>query len=380
MNAGTVSTSTVLILLLVYVAGVPAKAARGGLSVPEFKVTVTGVRTIPVPIHPPRHPKDLPDTNFSKLRISPRSYWIELMPGDIEEITVTVKNVDNMTISIDPKVIVSPYSEHPFAEDWIVMGYGIAELEPGSKEEFSFMVEIPIDAECGHYSMQVAFTGGVEQTPYPTPHPGHKNAFGMSVEVRKPPVIRVLQSHIHDRVESDQEYDYQSYRGNVDEEDLGIDHGMSDDGWYYELYGTAPASGNDAITIGAPSVVPAGGNATANLHLSVPAGAKGRYVTCRSGSSHDECHFFDVALAGSNGDAALNITGIVNLGGSDYIPPPTGLVWETGGGACTMRYGEYREHYIAIAGSSIVDRELKMPSYIEEFEYTIEIGEAGLNR
>jgi hypothetical protein len=445
MNAGTVSTSTVLVLLLVSAAGVPATAERGGLSVPEFEVTVTGVRTVPVPIHLPRHPEDLPDTNFSKLRISPRSYWIELMPGDSEEITVTVKNIDNRTISIDPKVIISPYSEHPFDEGWIVMEPVIAELEPDSEEEFSFMVEIPGDAECGHYSVQVAFTDDVEQTPYPTPLPHYINTFSLMVEVWKPPVIQVLPSHIHDRVEPDQGYDYQIYIENVGDEDVGIDPEMSDDRGYYELYSTAPAFENDAITIDAPSVVPAGGNATVNLRLSVPAGAKGRYHgeldlniddpamahewydktsvhlsfevrtqptepfvktfttetdapiaielvsnwwgrygTCRSGSSHDEDPFFDVALAGPNGAAALNLTGIVirgsvNLGGSDCVPPPPGLLWETGGDdVYNEGRGEYREHYIAATDNPIGDWELEiLPHYVEEFEYTIAIGEAG---
>lgn len=40
--------------------------------------------------------------------------------------------------------------------------------------------------------------------------------------------------------------------------------------------------------------------------------------------------------------------------------------------------GEYREHYIAATGNSIGDWEPETrPHYVEEFEYTIEIGEAG---
>ena len=450
MKTRTVSTSMVLILLLISTAGVSATAARGGSSAPEFiplEVTMleTEGRTFQATVHTPMHQEDLPDTNFSKLRIIPRNDWIEMMPGDSEEIAVTVKNIDNRTISIDPKVIVSPYSKYVFDEDWIVMGPVIAELEPDSEEEFSFMVEIPDDAECGQYSMQVVFTDEVEQTPYRAPLPHYKNAFSLLIEVWNPPVIRVLPSHIHDRVESDRGYDYQVYIENVGEEDIGIDPEMSDDGRYYELYSTAPAFKSDAITIDAPPVVPAGGNATVNLHLSVPAGAKGRYHgeldlnlddpamvhewygeasvhlsfevltqptepfvkafttetdapvaielvsnwwgrygTCRSGSSHDECPFFDVALAGPNGDAALNLTGIVirgsvNLGDSNYNPPPPGLLWATGGDdVYNEERGEYSEHYLAATGSSIGDWELEiLPHYVEEFEYTIAIGEAG---
>nr|QNO50679.1 hypothetical protein FFGHKCHG_00033 [Methanosarcinales archaeon ANME-2c ERB4] len=402
-------------------------------------------RTFQATVHTSMHQEDLPDTNFSKLRISPRSDWIEMMPGDSKEITVTVKNIDNRTISIDPEVIISPRSEYVFDEDWIVMRPVVAELKPDFEEEFSFMVEIPAGAECGRYNVQVAFTDEMEQMPYLTPRPHHINAFRLMVGVWKPPVIRVLPSHIHDRVESDRGYDYQIYIENVGEKNVGIDPEMSDDGWYYELYSTAPAFENDAITVDAPSVVPAGGNATVNLHLSVPAGAKGRYHgeldlniddpamahewygetsvhlsfevwtqptepfvkafttetdariaielvsnwwgrygTCRSGSSHDEDPFFDVALAGPNGAAVLNLTrivirGSVNLGGSDCIPPPPGLLWETGGDdVYNEERGEYREHYIAATGSPIGDWELEiLPHYVEEFEYTIAIGEAG---
>jgi len=359
MNAGTVNTSTVLVLLLISIAGVPAKAARGGLSVPEFEVTVTGVRTIPVSIHSPRRPKGLPDTNFSKLRISPWSYWIELMPGDIEEIIVTVKNVDNRTISIDPKVIVSPYSEHPFAEDWIIMMPKIAELEPDSEEEFSFMFEIPGNAECGYYGVQVAFTGGVEQAPYPKPYPDHKNAT-VNLHLSVPAGVKGR------------------YHGELD---LNLDYPAAHE-WYGE---TSVHLGSEVRAQPTEHFVKAFTTGTdAPIAIELVSNWWGRYFTYRSGSSHDECHFFDVSTAGPNGDTALtlNVIGIiirgsVNLSGNDYIPPPTGLVWETGGGTCTIRHGEYREHYIAIAGSSIVDRELKMSSYIEEFEYAIKIGEAG---
>ncbi len=147
MKTRTVSPSMVLVLLLISTAGVPATAARGGLPAPEFlpsfvefDVAEAESGMFRVTVHTSMHPEDLPDTNFSKLQIIPRSGWIEMMPGNSEEITVTVKNIDNRTISIDPEVIVSPYGEYVFDEDWIVMGPVIAKLKPDSEEEFSFMV------------------------------------------------------------------------------------------------------------------------------------------------------------------------------------------------------------------------------------------------
>ena len=112
MMTMTARTSMVLVLLLVSTAGVPATAAK----VPEFiplEITMTDAerRTFQATVHTSMYQEDLSDSNFSKLRISPRSDWIEMMPGDSEEITVTVKNVDNRTILIDPEIIVSPHSE-----------------------------------------------------------------------------------------------------------------------------------------------------------------------------------------------------------------------------------------------------------------------------
>ena len=91
----------------------------------------------------------------------------------------------------------------------------------------------------------------------------------------------------------------------------------------------------------------------------------GRYGTCRSGSSHDECPFFDVALARPNGAAALNLTGIVirgpvNLGDVTITPLRRVCCGRPEGMTCTEERGEYREHYTATTGSSIGDWELEI--------------------
>ena len=120
MNAMAASTSMTLVLLPACAAGVPTTAARGVLPAPDpsfVEFNVTEVSTFQATVHLPIPPEDLPDANCSKLRIIPRNDRIWVMPVDNEEITVTVKNVDNRTISIDPTVIVSPYSEYVFDED-----------------------------------------------------------------------------------------------------------------------------------------------------------------------------------------------------------------------------------------------------------------------
>jgi hypothetical protein len=388
-----------LALLLISAAGVPAAMAAVPVPIPE-----------PMPVM-----EDSPDMNFSKLQISPRHYDRDLMPGERDEITVTVKNPNNETVSVVPTVKDQPYSDYILDEAWVTITPVSAELEPDTEEEFTIEIEIPDDAERAHYSMQIAFTDDVMPTPYPTPYQNYINAINLYVTVWKPPVIQMQPSYIHDRVESGREYNYQIHLKNIGEEDIEIDPKLRRERWHrYEMM--MPAFEDDAITIDAPSVVPAGGTATVNVHLSVPAGAKGgyeggldlnvddpsidewdrmvhlsfeiwtqptepfvkkftaeiaapitieitsnqyRYDMCGGGSGEDdEQPSFDVTLEGPSGDkVTLNRTmaiyhGSVNLGGSKCAPP-----WE-------------------IASSGMYNGKLGiLPHYAEEFDYIIAIGD-----
>ena len=416
-----------LALLLICAAGIPAATA------------------VPVPIAvEPRMPAligdspDITEMNFSKLQISPRHYGMDLMPGESDEITVTVKNPNNETVSVVPTVKDQPYSDYILDEAWVTITPVSAELEPDTEEEFTIEIEIPDDADRGHYGVQIAFTDDVMQTPYPMPYPNYINAFDLNVEVWKPPVIQIQPSYMHDRVESGREYDYQIHLKNTGEEDIKIDPELKRERWHrYEMM--MPAFEDDAITIDAPSVVPAGGTATVDVHLSVPAGAKGgyeggldlniddpsidewdgmvhlsfevwtqptepfvktftaeiaapitigitsnqyRYDMCGGGSGEDdEEPSFDVTLKGPSGDeVTLNRTmaiyhGSVNLGGSKCAPP-----WEiASSGMYNVGHTSYVERYTA--DGAIGDWELNiLPHYAEQFGYTITIGDADSGR
>jgi hypothetical protein len=245
-----------LALLLISAAGVPAAVA------------------VPMPIAvEPRMPAligdspDITEMNFSKLQISPRHYNMDMMPGESDKITVTVKTPNNETVSMVPTVNDQPYSDYILDEAWVTITPASAELEPDTEEEFTIEIEIPDDAERGHYSMQVAFTDDVMPAPYPTPYPQYINALDLYVNVWKPPVIQMQPSYIHDRVESGREYDYQIHLKNTGEEDIKIDPELKRERWHrYEMM--MPAFEDDAITIDAPSVVPAGGT-QAELPLSM---------------------------------------------------------------------------------------------------------------
>ena len=426
----TRTVSMILTFLLIAGAGIPAVAVA---AVP-----------MPIPAEPlmmvtMERPPDLTDTDFQKLQISPRHSNMELMPGESDEITVTVTNKDNVTISLDPKVVDQPYSEYVFDEDWITITPASAELGPDDEVEFTISVSIPDDAERGHYGLQVAFTEDVMPTPYPSPYPMYINSLDFYVSVWKPPVVQIQPRYIHDRVESNREYDYTINLKNTGDKDIEIDPKLKQERWYrYEMGGQAFE--DDAITITAPPVVPADGTATVNVHLAVPLGAKGeyysginlgisdsssggwyddeevvqlnfevwtqptthyvkafvtetaapitieiesnqyRYDMCGGGSSENgdaEEPSFDVVLRGSTGEevtltrTAVEYHGYVNLGGSDCTPP-----WEIEShGMYDEGSTSYVERYTA-DGAVGTWKLCILPHYVEEFEYTIEVGDS----
>jgi len=428
----TRTVSMILTFLLIAGAGIPA-------------VAVASVH-IPMPVAPPvmasmEGSPDLTDVDFQKLQISPRHSHTELTPGEGDEITVTVTNKNNVAVPVNPMVVDQPYSEYIFDEDWITITPESAELEAdGGEEEFTISVAIPEEADCGYYSLQVAFTDDVMPTPYPSPYPMYLNALDLHINVWKAPVMQIQPGYLHDMVESNREYDYTINLKNTGDCDIEIDPKLKQDRWdRYEMGGQAFE--DDAITITAPPVVPAGGTATVNVHLAVPLGANGayysgidlgisdsssggwyedvemvrlnfevwtqptthyvtafatdtaapitieiesnqhRYDMCGGGSSEsgeDENPSFDAVLRGSTGDevtltrTAVEYHGYVNLGGSDCTPP-----WEMdSSGMYDEGSTSYVERYTA-DGAVGTWKLCILPHYVEEFEYTITIGDAG---
>jgi len=106
-----------------------------------------------------------------------------------------------------------------------------------------------------------------------------------------------------------------------------------------------------------------------------------RYDKCGGGSNEsgeEENPSFDVVLRGSTGDevtltrTAAEYRGSVNLGGSDCTPP-----WEIDSSGM---YNEGRTSYVEryTADGTVGTWKLCiLPHYVEEFEYTITIGDAG---
>ena len=412
-----------LALLLISIAGIPIITAVHEQAVEVHEQTMM-VDELPLDM------EEMEDIPFTKLQISPSYANMELQPGESDDITVKVINEDNITVSVEPTIVEDPYSEYFFDEEWIDITPSSIELEPEAEIEFTIKVEIPDDAECGYYSVQIAFTDDVMPMAYEMIYEEYINSMRLYVEVWKPPVLLIHPSYIHDRVESGKEYDYEVNLKNTGDVDIEIEPEFVSDRWYGYYGMMIPAFTDDAITIDAPSVVPANEIATVNIHLSVPENAKGRYEggidlnfddspdeweriidlsfevwtqpteplikpftaktdapitieissdryqydACGGVNNTNEEPSFDVTLKGPSGDyVELNLTmtgyyGSVSLGGTGCTAP-----WEMDSSGI---YDEYSTSYVErySTNGTIGEWELGiLPHYVEEFEYTIDI-------
>ncbi|RZN33973.1 MAG: hypothetical protein EF813_10415 [Methanosarcinales archaeon] len=111
----TVSTLLALLMMIVSAAAPPAAA--------------TTPIAAPIEIAPPEEVPDISDIDITKLRISPQHTGMDLMPGESDKITITVKPPNNKTVSVNPTIKDQPYSEYIFKEKWITITHGSAELK-----------------------------------------------------------------------------------------------------------------------------------------------------------------------------------------------------------------------------------------------------------
>ena len=74
---------------------------------------------------------------FTKLEISPRYGHLQLQPGTSKELTVTIKNKEEETITVSPHVVVSPYREYLFDEEWISISPESQEISAGGSHVIS---------------------------------------------------------------------------------------------------------------------------------------------------------------------------------------------------------------------------------------------------
>jgi len=216
--------------------------------------------------------------NFTKLDISPRYGNAQFQPGENKEMTVTIKNKEAKSIKVSPIVVVPPFGEYLMDKEWITISPKNIEIPVGGSQKFAIKVVIPADASIGYYNANIAFTDEKIPTPYPDPFPNYVHSYSLSVNLWAPPTIQILNPYINDQLEAGKEYDYKIKLKNTGNKAVAIDPKMSQQNQMYGgPFGTGSAFTDDALTITSPKEIPAGASIEVNVHIKVPADAKGNY-------------------------------------------------------------------------------------------------------
>jgi hypothetical protein len=158
--------------------------------------------------------------------------------------------------------------------EWISIKPESAKIPAGGSQKFAIKVNVPADASSGNSAVQIAFTNETIPMPYPIPVPSYVHVFQLSIDVWTTPKIQIAPQYIYDSLQAGEEYDYEIKLKNIGKESINIDPKLSNDNPYGQMPAAFP---DDAITITAPSKVPAGATEVVKVHVNVPADSKGAY-------------------------------------------------------------------------------------------------------
>ncbi len=207
------------------------------------------------------------------LYVDPGYSYLTIKPGESEEVTVVLYNHGEGTITVEPYLVPQFYSDNMLDEDWVTISPAKTELETGEKQEFTIKVSVPEDAELGHYSANVFFSGLVGDVA--SLYPGYNGALELSVNVWLPPNVEISNSYISDRVEAGAEYEYNIKLKNVGDKAIYIDPEFEEieDEWY--RYSSQVSLDEKDVTITAPSVIKPGEKAVVKVNVRIPADVEG---------------------------------------------------------------------------------------------------------
>ncbi len=216
--------------------------------------------------------------NFSKLEVSPRYGNVQLQTGENKELSVTIKNKETKSVKVSPLVVVPPYGEYLMDKEWITVSPASIDIPAGGSQKFAVKVVVPADASIGYYNANIAFTDEKIPTPYPEPFPNYVHSYGLSINLWAPPKIQISNPYINDQLEAGKEYDYKIKLKNTGDKAVAIDPKMSQQNQMYGPYGMMESAfTDDAVTITSPKEIPAGASIEVNVHIKVPADAKGNF-------------------------------------------------------------------------------------------------------
>ncbi|UGV41443.1 hypothetical protein J7W08_03870 [Methanococcoides orientis] len=207
------------------------------------------------------------------LYVNPGYSYLTIKPGESEEVTVVLYNHGEETMTVKPYLVPQFYSDNELDDEWVTISPAKAEMETGEKQEFMIKVAVPEDAELGHYSANVFFSG--LEGDIASLYPGYNGALELSVNVWLPPNMEIFNSYISDRVEAGAEYEYSIKLKNVGDKAISINPEFEEieDEWY--RYSSQVSLDEKDVTITAPSVIKPGEKAVVKVNVKIPADAEG---------------------------------------------------------------------------------------------------------
>lgn len=231
-------------------------------------------------------------TEMETISIYPNYYNTMLQPGTSENFTVTVTNNEDAAITVDPMMVITPYTYSFMDESWITITPAQEVLETGEKTQFKVEISIPEDVEIGNYAATLAFMENVPEGDIL--YQGFPGTVQLNIDVWIPPQVQILTTYIYDRVEVGKVYNYEIVVKNTGDSEIAIDPKLVENMYYpmitdvssvsvdaaasmpyYGGYGQA--FGTDAITITGPSSIKPGETAVVKVQLKVPADAQGDF-------------------------------------------------------------------------------------------------------
>lgn len=210
-----------------------------------------------------------------------------IMAGNKVSFTASFTNKGNETITLTPKLVAIPNSQHEISENWIAISPANATVAPGSVQKFNIVESIPKDVESESYQGQIAFTDDLVPN-----SADYVNSLKLNIIVQAQPKIELQTTYLSDNTQAGKEYVYKINVKNIANEDVTIDPKLIN---YYS--GLGQAFGDDAIEISAPSTIKTGEVAILTIKVHVPESATGSY----------------------NGNIEMNVNGKANDGSNPQL-------------------------------------------------------------
>ncbi len=226
-------------------------------------------------------PLGIVDQNYSytKLMIIPKSKHFMAKPGDEFDFSVKIKNMDNRTVTIKPKLIPPPFPGiNTIDESWVRIEPSEMTLNPNEEKELKVEITIPKDIERGSYSAQIALTNETVQVPY-SPYPMYPNSIHVSIFVQVPPSVIIYPRLIYDKVEPGKTYTYNITIENTGNATFAMNPKLTL-GEFYAPEGKVSYLTRDMVEIIAPKEIPPHSKVTVNVKVSFPEDASGSYRGC----------------------------------------------------------------------------------------------------